>query len=70
MEEDTNHFKEAIKAGPNDENLSNAEIDTKKVAQELHLALAAGKSTIKVCTKIVSHLIGNKHVHLIPLKQR
>ena len=62
MEEDTNHFKETIKAGSKDENLSNAEIDTKQVAQELHLALAAGKSTIKVRTKIVFYLIGNKHV--------
>ena len=61
LEEDTNHFKEAIKVSPKDENLNNAAIDTKQVAQELHLALAAGKSTIKVRTKIVFYLIGNKH---------
>ena len=48
MEDDTNHFKESIKSDIKKDNLKNADIDTKQVAQELHLALAAGKSTIKV----------------------
>ena len=47
MEEDTNHYKDTMKSKTN-ENIFNLEIDTKKIAQELHLALAAGKSTIKV----------------------
>ena len=40
-----------MKLRQNDDAQIDIEIDTTKIAQELHLALAAGKSTIKVYTE-------------------
>ena len=50
LEEFLNNSEDAIKPCKNYNMANNCVIDTNSIAQDIHLALATGKTTIKVCS--------------------